>query len=451
MGILIEDYCDSVFNDTATFTKVIDHPNFMICFQYSILQWFPLSCLLLFILLESVRYTRSNGGDSSKSLPWSGYNITKIAITSMLILIHLTQIIVGCLVDVEDDEDLQLVFGVNFLFSLLSFTAHTISLGMLWLSIKFGRKSSPSIFVFLMASVTSGIIHYPFIAETSNPYLIMFTIHFLLSFILLFQNCFADKGNPLQNDDGSSQPPKPCPKLESSFLSHLLFAWVTPLIWKGFKTDLQLADLWPMEPSLTSKRVIPRFDKKFGHIGNDRRETKTAASVTFEELDTNRFKDMRNMNQSKRGKDQSKSLFPALVKTFGLEFFMGAFMEAINVSLSMVSPQILKMMIAFIQNDEGSANSNDYKAWKGYFLGSILLATTIFLSLLRCQYQEKMFCIAMNVRTAIISTIYRKSIRISNTARKDSTTGEIVNLMAIDAQRFMVSIYESVLSLSLKS
>ena len=117
-------------------------------------------------------------------------------------------------------------------------------------------------------------------------------------------------------------------------------------------------------------------------------------------------------------------------------------MEAVNVALSMVAPQILKTMISHIQ--ERSANTeNENDQWKGYFLGGLLLITTIFQSILRGQYLEKMFCLAMNVRTSVISTIYKKSLVISSSARKESTTGEIVNLMAIDAQRFMVIVYLS--------
>ena len=112
-------------------------------------------------------------------------------------------------------------------------------------------------------------------------------------------------------------------------------------------------------------------------------------------------------------------------------------MEVVNVALSMVAPQILKMMISHIQQ-RTSGLEVESTTWKGYFLGGLLLLTTIFQSVLRGQYLEKMFCLGMNVRTSVISSIYKKSLSISNSARKESTTGEIVNLMAIDAQRFMV-------------
>lgn len=41
------------------------------------------------------------------------------------------------------------------------------------------------------------------------------------------------------------------------------------------------------------------------------------------------------------------------------------------------------------------------------------------------------------MRTAMITAIYKKTLSISNIARKDFSTGEITNLMSVDAQRFM--------------
>ncbi len=48
-----------------------------------------------------------------------------------------------------------------------------------------------------------------------------------------------------------------------------------------------------------------------------------------------------------------------------------------------------------------------------------------------------MFIVGMNLRTALISAIYRKSLRMTGASRKESTVGEIVNLMSVDVQRFM--------------
>lgn len=39
------------------------------------------------------------------------------------------------------------------------------------------------------------------------------------------------------------------------------------------------------------------------------------------------------------------------------------------------------------------------------------------------------------MRTALISAVYEKSFKLSNKARQQSTTGEIVNLQSIDSQK----------------
>ncbi|XP_075798821.1 multidrug resistance-associated protein 1-like [Microtus pennsylvanicus] len=43
----------------------------------------------------------------------------------------------------------------------------------------------------------------------------------------------------------------------------------------------------------------------------------------------------------------------------------------------------------------------------------------------------------MRIKTAVVGAVYRKALVITNSARKSSTVGEIVNLMSVDAQRFM--------------
>ncbi len=53
------------------------------------------------------------------------------------------------------------------------------------------------------------------------------------------------------------------------------------------------------------------------------------------------------------------------------------------------------------------------------------------------QYSHRMYLSAMRVRTALISAIYRKALLLSNAAKRESSTGEIVNLMSVDVQKIM--------------
>lgn len=53
------------------------------------------------------------------------------------------------------------------------------------------------------------------------------------------------------------------------------------------------------------------------------------------------------------------------------------------------------------------------------------------------QYSHRMYLTGMKIRTSLISAIYRKSLLLSNAAKRQSSTGEIVNLMSVDVQKIM--------------
>lgn len=80
---------------------------------------------------------------------------------------------------------------------------------------------------------------------------------------------------------------------------------------------------------------------------------------------------------------------------------------------------------------------NHEEQWKGYFYAALLFGSAMIQTFVLAQYFTKMFIVGMRIRTALVSMIYRKALRISNVARKESTVGEIVNLMAVDAQKFV--------------
>ena len=105
----------------------------------------------------------------------------------------------------------------------------------------------------------------------------------------------------------------------------------------------------------------------------------------------------------------------------------------------MVAPQIMKLMIDYVE--QSAYGQGGEHPWKGYLYGVLLLGATVFQSIVLGQYFERMYIVAMNVRTSMISTIYRKSLRMSNSAKRESTQGQIVNLMSVDVQRFMVSLF----------
>uniref|UniRef100_A0A8C3AEQ9 ATP-binding cassette, sub-family C (CFTR/MRP), member 3 n=1 Tax=Cyclopterus lumpus TaxID=8103 RepID=A0A8C3AEQ9_CYCLU len=75
--------------------------------------------------------------------------------------------------------------------------------------------------------------------------------------------------------------------------------------------------------------------------------------------------------------------------------------------------------------------------WWGYSLAFLMFFTAVLQTLILHRHFQYCFVTGMNIRTAVIGAIYRKALVITNAAKRSSTVGEVVNLMSVDAQRFM--------------
>ena len=91
--------------------------------------------------------------------------------------------------------------------------------------------------------------------DATKRALILFSIQYAMIIILFLLNLFAD-AKPKQLDPRLSSLKNPCPKLFASFASKLTFAWVSPLMWKGFRKPLEPSMLWKMDPEMTSRQAL---------------------------------------------------------------------------------------------------------------------------------------------------------------------------------------------------
>uniref|UniRef100_A0A8C6UTE3 Multidrug resistance-associated protein 1 n=1 Tax=Neogobius melanostomus TaxID=47308 RepID=A0A8C6UTE3_9GOBI len=221
----------------------------------------------------------------------------------------------------------------------------------------------------------------------------------------------------------------PCPESGASFLSRITFWWISRMMVTGFKRPLVESDLWSLHPENRSHRVVPglvqrwnRQRQKFMYSPKKAQQTEAKGASGADEAEILIVK----------GPQQSKepSLLWALCLTFGPYFLISGLYKIIHDVLMFVGPLILRLLISFI-------NSPDSPSWHGFFYTGLLFVCTCFQSLILQQYFHVCFVSGMRVRSAIIGAVYRKALVISNAARRSSTVGEIVNLMSVDAQRFM--------------
>ena len=107
---------------------------------------------------------------------------------------------------------------------------------------------------------------------------------------------------------------------KSSYLSQLLYFWAEPFVWKGYKNPLTLSDLWDLDSNLTSNELVPKFDDALNPLIEKAKSSKLRSTRSPKD-------DLANSIE----KDLKKgfSVFPALARTFGVSFFVGAVMQII--------------------------------------------------------------------------------------------------------------------------
>lgn len=74
--------------------------------------------------------------------------------------------------------------------------------------------------------------------------------------------------------------------------------------------------------------------------------------------------------------------------------------------------------------------------WHGYVYVAAMFVLSAGQILAMNYYFNRMHISGMRMRTQLCAALYRKSLNLSSSARTKYTSGEIVNLMAVDANRF---------------
>eukprot|EP00164_Ancoracysta_twista_P003660 GFYU01004901.1.p1 GENE.GFYU01004901.1~~GFYU01004901.1.p1 ORF type:complete len:1550 (+),score=481.01 GFYU01004901.1:223-4872(+) len=185
------------------------------------------------------------------------------------------------------------------------------------------------------------------------------------------------------------------PEKQAGILSKVTFWWLGPLLAHGYKQPLERSDLYPLYWRDSGVIVSTEFKRMWEHLQVNK-VTATVASV------------LRRMYQS--------------------DFWIAALFKFIQDTLLFVDPLVLNHLIKFLQSDTQPLED-------GLLLAGILVVEALIRSVSLHQYFFRVFRVGQHLRTAIVTAVYRKSLKLSGVAKQTSTTGEIVNLMSTDAQR----------------
>ncbi|KAL1778841.1 multidrug resistance-associated protein 1 [Sigmodon hispidus] len=262
-----------------------------------------------------------------------------------------------------------------------------------------------------------------------------FYIYFTLVLAQLVLSCFSDS-SPLFSE--TVQDLNPCPESSASFLSRITFWWITGMMIRGYRQPLESADLWSLNKEDTSKEVVPVLVNNWKkECAKSRKQPVRIVYASPKDPSKPKGNSQLDVNEEVEAlivksprKDHDPSLFKVLYKTFGPYFLMSFLFKALHDLMMFAGPEILKLIINFV-------NDREAPDWQGYFYTALLFVSACLQTLVLHQYFHICFVSGMRIKTAVVGAVYRKALVITNSARKSSTVGEIVNLMSVDAQRFM--------------
>ncbi|KAI9184010.1 hypothetical protein H9P43_003063 [Blastocladiella emersonii ATCC 22665] len=243
----------------------------------------------------------------------------------------------------------------------------------------------------------------------------------------------ADRGDmPLTDPAGHRDD---APMLKANVISRMFYSWATPLMKAGYDHPLEESDLFSLGDEYSAKRALASFTTEFGAA---LAEYKASVGIPI------------NGDNPTSFHVPAPHVIPlavpvrALWKAFGQMWAMAGLLKFIGDACALLIPVCLAWVVgvlsdcqALARDGAGGGDAEPYcNAAAGY--GSVAaifllqVASTLWLN----GYTHLAALSGMRVRTALITAMAGKALKLSNTARAGEWhLGKIVNLVSTDTNR----------------
>ncbi|XP_009697619.1 PREDICTED: multidrug resistance-associated protein 4-like, partial [Cariama cristata] len=180
--------------------------------------------------------------------------------------------------------------------------------------------------------------------------------------------------------------------------------WLNPLFIIGHKRKLEEDDMYKVLPEDSSEKL-------------------------GEELQW--YWDKEVQKAKKRGK--TPHLTKAIILCYWKSYLVFGIFTMIEETLKIVQPIFLGKIINYFENDD---SSYEVALNFAYCYAAALSVCTLILAIMHHLYFYHVQRAGMKLRVAMCHMIYRKALRLSNGAMAKTTTGQIVNLLSNDVNKF---------------
>ncbi|XP_027098619.1 ABC transporter C family member 4-like isoform X1 [Coffea arabica] len=180
----------------------------------------------------------------------------------------------------------------------------------------------------------------------------------------------------------------------ASIVSKVFWLWVNSLLVRGYKSPLKLDDVPILSPQHRAERMSELFQQKWP-------------------------------------KPEEKSKHPVrttLFRCFWKEVTFIAFLAIVRLCVMYVGPTLIDRFVDYTSGKRTSI-------YEGYYLVVVLLISKFVEVLSSHQFNFNSQKLGMMIRSTLITSLYKKGLRLSCSARQAHGVGQIVNYMAVDAQQ----------------
>ncbi|KAJ6701816.1 ABC TRANSPORTER C FAMILY MEMBER 10-LIKE [Salix koriyanagi] len=187
------------------------------------------------------------------------------------------------------------------------------------------------------------------------------------------------------------------PFANAGFFNQMSFWWLNPLLKKGKEKILEDGDIPQLREADRAKNCYLMYTEQLG-------------------------------TRKQKGLSNSLSMLSVIISLHWKKILISGICALIKVLSLATGPLFLK---AFIDVAEGKAAFE----YEGYVLTVGLFLAKVLESLSERHWRFQTRLIGIQVRSMLSAAIYQKQLRLSNAAKIDHSSGEIVSYVAVDAYR----------------
>ncbi|KAJ7827858.1 multidrug resistance-associated ABC transporter [Mycena olivaceomarginata] len=261
---------------------------------------------------------------------------------------------------------------------------------------------------------------------------------------------------------------KTVPQVSASFLNQLVVLWLGPFLEVGFSRPLEKEDLWELPQSRLTANTTDALEavyyprcppevrpRAYREESNESvAETASVESVKEKRGDSSKEespKKPRRFWQRKPKPKYDSSLFRAVLRTFSWRIITGGILKLIADTLRTTTPLLTKVLLTWLTESYIVHRATDAQKASGllpkpqgigYGMGLAVAlfamqgtATSFSSQYSRLWFPRAMETVGLSVRTGIIGSVFRKSLRLSARARVEHTVGQTTTIISTDSVR----------------